>query len=305
MGSSYMQMDLISADDFEELDYLFHVFLVDRKIWLFGTGEYAKSFFRFLHECEVQVEGFVVSDRKNNPLVFMGKKVIDAEQFRELYCSGGYRTGLILTVSSAYYGEIFPFMMYMKDDLYMPKEIYKRFAKEHCGTVSNIELSFPLVDFCKGISCYGCTAGAPIAERRIYEVFQFQHDISKMHSLLGDRITRINFTGGDVFLHPELAKLTEMARGYYPDAEISFSINGIGMDKQSDELWRRLGKCGVKMVWTLYPVDYPDYADVMKKIKEIAGDGISFAVQGDSAGDTKTSWRMPFDMYNKSEGVSP
>ena len=50
MGSSYMGFDQISESDFDELDHLFHEFLPDREIWLFGKGNYAMSFFRFLKE---------------------------------------------------------------------------------------------------------------------------------------------------------------------------------------------------------------------------------------------------------------
>ncbi len=51
MASTYMGMNLITEEDFEEQDYLFDKFLVDREIWLLGTGNVAESFYRYFLEC--------------------------------------------------------------------------------------------------------------------------------------------------------------------------------------------------------------------------------------------------------------
>lgn len=169
------------------------------------------------------------------------------------------------------------------------------------GVHPNLELSFPIIDYCEEIACYGCTAGAPIAERKIYEVDQFKKDIGTLYKTLGKKVDRINFTGGDVFLHPHLAELTEYVRKIYPEVSISFSVNGIGFDRQEDSLWERLGKCGLILYWTLYPIDYPDYENTIDKIKRLSKNRVEIFVQGDSAGEGKSSWLIPFCMKEKSK----
>ncbi|MCI8294319.1 MAG: radical SAM protein [Lachnospiraceae bacterium] len=305
MGSSYMGFDQISESDFDELDHLFHEFLPDREIWLFGTGNYAMSFFRFLKECGVETEGFVVTDADRFSDGFMGKQVISRAEFRRHYeaVHSKDKIGMLLTVKSSYYGELYPALMYLKEDLYIPKESYLRYAQEHCGEIyGGVELCFPIIDYCQGIACYGCTAGAPIAKKKIYELAEFEKDNVELYKLLGrENVKGINFTGGDVFLHPHLAELTELIRSLYPDIPISFSINGIGLDKQKDGLWRRLGKCDVHLNWTLYPICYPDYEEVFEKIGKLGNGGLHFLVQGDSVGESKSSWYIPFDRERKSK----
>lgn len=252
------------------------------------------------------MEGFVVSDPSSCTELFCGKKVISREAFRNYYkeVKGKRKIGLLLTVNSKYYGELYPALMYLKEDLYMPKQLYMQYAYEHCGNVisgEGIELSIPIIDYCKGISCYGCTAGAPVAEKKKYEFPQFKRDIYDMYHILGDKVNRINLTGGDVFLHPNLAEMTEEIRKLYPEAFISFSVNGIGFDQQEDSLWKRLGECGVTLFWTLYPISYPDYGDTFEKIKRLGKGRIIIYVQGDSGGEGKSSWKIPFNRKKKSE----
>lgn len=52
MGSSYMGFDQITKNDFEELDYLFQEYIPNREIWLFGKGNFAESFSRFMGNAE-------------------------------------------------------------------------------------------------------------------------------------------------------------------------------------------------------------------------------------------------------------
>lgn len=306
MGSSYMGFNQISQADFDELDFLFHEFMPKREMWIFGTGNYAMSFFRFLKECVGdRIKGFVVTDASPFPDGFMGKPVISRLEFRRHYESdaSAKRIGLLLAVNSRYYGELYPELMYLKEDLYIPKESYLRFACEHCGNASGgVEISFPITDYCKGIACYGCMAGAPIAEKKIYELSQFKMDNIKLYEILGrENVKGINFTGGDIFLHPQLVEMTEFIRNLYPEAGISFSINGIGLDRLEDELWERLGKCEIYLNWTLYPIRYPDYGETFEKINRLGNGGLHFSVIGDSAGESKSSWKIPFDRKGKSE----
>lgn len=303
MASTYMGMNLITEEDFEELDYLFDKFFAGREIWLLGTGNVAESFCRYFLECGVEICGFVVSDSNRNPIKFMEKPVISMKQFKTYYEKEhqNRNIGLVFSLSDKYFSELFPNLMYLEDNLYLPKERYKQYAQEHCGKINGIELSFMLTTFCKGIACYGCGVGSPIARHKYYNLEQFEKDLSMLYALLGDQVYAINFTGGDVFQHPDLASFVEIARKYYPKQTISFCINGLGLDRLPDELWKRLGKCRVEMQWTLYPIDYPDYGEAIKKIKSLSNEGVSFLIVGDSSGDRKTSWRLPLNRKEKNK----
>lgn len=140
MGSSYMGFDQISKSDFEELDFLFQKFMNGREIWLFGTGQYAAAFFLFLKEGGGEygnIEGFVVSDTEENPKTFMGKKVVSRKEFYQYYMENSdKRIGLLLTINARYLGEVYPHLMYLRDDLYIPRQFYLQCACDRWGGTS-------------------------------------------------------------------------------------------------------------------------------------------------------------------------
>ena len=293
---SYMGMGAITDKDFEELDYLIEDYLPKKEeIWLFGTGRYAQAFYEFLKTCDIKITGFVVS-KVEEQCPFSSEPIISIEELRERYKEKNLT--VLLTVGGNYYGEVYPQLMFLGDDLYFLKSTWKEYAVDRCAT-DDIILSIHITDFCYGIACYGCGVGSPIAEKNIYEMEQFKKDNYKIKELLGERIKRMCFTGGDVFLHPQLLEMTEFIRTLYPDIEISFLINGILIEKQSDEFWKRMGKCRVRFEWTLYPIKYPDLAKRMKEIETLSEGGVLFTIIGDSMDEDKTSWTLPFSFHKQ------
>lgn len=61
------------------------------------------------------------------------------------------------------------------------------------------------------------------------------------------------------------------------------------------------GGGGVTLYWTLYPIAYPDYESTVERIKILGEGKIHIFVQGDSTGEGKSSWKIPFDMKKTSE----
>lgn len=161
-------MDEITEKDFIWLDDFFDQYLPSYKeVWLFGTGAFAQSFSRFLNICNVEISGFVVT----NPVerTVNEKPVKSVDEFKVYWKESQLKEKsitLLLTLSSRYYGEVYPRLMVMGKDLCMINEGYLKLAKERCGCIDEIILSMPLTNFCSGISCYGCSSAVPAVEQR-------------------------------------------------------------------------------------------------------------------------------------------
>ncbi|MCI8672359.1 MAG: hypothetical protein HFI89_02530 [Lachnospiraceae bacterium] len=299
---SYMGIGEIEKKDFEFLDVLFKEYIPSyNEIWLFGTGKYAMAFTRFLKICDIDIAGYVVSDK--NTISIKEKNVLSIEEFKEYKKKKngeGVKIALLLAVHNQYYGEIYPYIMSLGKDVCFIKRSYLDFAKEHCGKVDNIILSVVLTEFCRGILCYGCTSAVPIVkENCLYEARQFFIDIDKIYDLIGSKVECINFTGGDVFLHPQLIEIVEYTRKLFKTQLINFSINGILLSEQSEEFWSRLAKCNVELNWTLYPIEYSDLEETINVIKKVGG--IKLNINGDGGGEEKNSWKIPYTLKKQNK----
>lgn len=289
----------IGEKDFEFLDYLFNEYIpFYDEIWLFGTGKYASAFTRYLQTCDINVDGYVVSN--TNYKNIQGKRILSINEFKKYKNTRGSKIALLLTIHSRYYGEVYPYLMTLGKDVCFIKTAYLEYAQEHCGEIDDIILSVPLTEFCQGILCYGCTSCVPVIEQKYsYNFEQFCTDMTKIHSLIGLKIKYINFTGGDVFLHPRLIEIVEYTRNLYKNIPINFSINGVLLSKQTKEFWHRLGKCDVDLNWTLYPIQYPDLEETMNVITKI--NGVRLNIIGDSSGEEKNSWKLPYSFEKQNQ----
>lgn len=290
---SYMGMSDV-LDEFKELDELFDDFLLKRKaVYIFGHGRYAKAFSNYLKQCEISVYGYVVTcpvkEEKWNE-----EDIINIGELKKRYGAPNSSIVVLLCVDPKFYGEIYPYLMFLGEDLFLVKKLWLDMAVCRCGDKEKISLVIPVCDYCEGIACYGCTVASPIAEHTRYDFNQYISDMRQICKLIGERIIHVNFTGGDVFLHPLLIEFVEFARQMYPEAWISLSTNGIKFNDQTDEFWIRLGKCNVGLNWTLYPIVYPDYSELFDKIKLLTNGGVLFNIIGDGLGEGKNSWSIPY-----------
>ncbi|MCR5416434.1 MAG: radical SAM protein [Pseudobutyrivibrio sp.] len=288
---SYMNMNEIGEKDFEKLDMLFEEVIPNaEEIWLFGNGKIARAFDKYLQICDVKINGHVVSDdiHRNST----ENNTITLKEFKERYKKG--KTKLFLTIDSCYYSEILPKLLFLEDDLIYLNKVWKQNVLDRCGDVENITIIVPVCDFCAGIKCYGCTVAAPLSKSGMYNFDDYKKDLMKLKNLCGDNIQHINFTGGDVFLHPKFVEFVEYARDLFPRVFFSCSTNGVLFNTQQDDVWRRLGKCNITLNWTLYPVKYKDIEATVEKIDKLSESQINLQIIGDALDEDKNSWKIPY-----------
>ena len=72
------------------------------EIWIYGAGRIGKRVYRALEKAGFLLEGFLVSDRGNQPEVLYGRPVCTFEEFAE----PDEHTMVVVAMSEAYYNQI-------------------------------------------------------------------------------------------------------------------------------------------------------------------------------------------------------
>ena len=295
---SYMGMGEITPKHFEDNAYMFEQYIPRYdEIWLFGAGEYATAFYKFLYHFGVEPAGFVVSDLSNNCLA-TEKTVIDIKELKIRYQSSESKLAMLLTVSERFYSELMSSLGFMGEDLLIIPEKTKQCASYRFSSLKNITLCFPVAEHCN-LACYSCAACSPLADVNTYEFTQFERDVRRIRGLVNDSdVATVNFTGGDVFGNPRLTDFFSKARELFPTSRISISTNGIALNKQTDMFFELCANYKVAIDMTNYPISHG--FSINEMLNKSQTYGFEFNFFGDSSlTEDKSSWWIPFSMQGK------
>lgn len=96
-------------------------------------------------------------------------------------------------------------------------------------------LQFRVIDHCN-LNCKSCGS---VCNRDTPHNFvraeEFEKDVKQCHKYV-PVIGRIHILGGEPFLHPELGKILEVARGYYAETPITVVTNGLLVERMTEAL---------------------------------------------------------------------
>jgi hypothetical protein len=159
------------------------------------------------------------------------------------------------------------------------------------------EFIWNVVDNCN-LNCRSCSVFCPIAKEKSISVTDFERDILRIKELTkgGEGLKRINISGGEALLHPNLLDLITIARGVFPNTILRIGSNGILLSRQNDEFWDTLGKNRAVIIITRYPIKL-DWKTINKKSDEF---GVEIEYQGLEIGK-KTTHYMPLDLEGKQD----
>lgn len=260
----FFDIERIKKKDFEILDVLFDIFIPKHKeIWLYGCGISGKSYFYFLQECGVHVNGFIQTtsppeDMRIRIYEEFGVPVVSVEDFRK-HWKPSKKVGVLLTLHEKYYEEIMPILRFLGKDLFEVGRS-KYICQNHMREIETC--SFQIVDHCN-LACYACNVAAPIAKKKFMDFKNFSRDIELLHHAVGDRIKRLGITGGEALLHPECRSFLRKAREVFQNSQIELLTNGILLGSQSVDFWENLRDYNITINMTRYPVNYPDFDKVI------------------------------------------
>ena len=135
----------------------------------------------------------------------------------------------------------------------------------HCAKVSDasdlLYLETHVADTCN-LKCRGCMHFSNIATKPNFPDLQrFAQDFKRLSELFSN-IFIIRLMGGEPLLNQNLGDYIEIARQYFPRAELRVVTNGLLIPSQPDRLWDVMRKYYASM-------DISPYPPTMKMIKQL------------------------------------
>ena len=129
-------------------------------------------------------------------------------------------------------------------------------------------------------SCAGCLAAAPIAEEGYAEIGTISRVSKWMLKMnYGNSCLKIDISGGDPMLHPELEKICEILRGDHPAARIFVRCNGLNIDKMTNERWEAFKKYEIAVDVRSYNLKNLSYWRAEGELKGVPTDAFEFGVE--------------------------
>lgn len=136
-------------------------------------------------------------------------------------------------------------------------------------------LDIRLVDHCN-LNCIGCNAYSPLAQECYLDIDSFESDINRLHSLIGDRLIRLNLMGGEPLLHPNAESFAGIARSAFPESRINYTTNGLKVFSMPDSFWKALRDNDIELRYTRYPIDF----DYDKMVEYVHSKGVNAIYSG-------------------------
>lgn len=120
-----------------------------------------------------------------------------------------------------------------------------------------------LVEHCN-LKCKYCSHFSSIAEKHFYNVEQYEKDMKQLAYVTKGRVSEIQLTGGETLLHPEIVKLINITRYYFPESNISILTNGILLNTMKNDFWKACSSKDICLTPTIYPIKI-DWEPVFEK----------------------------------------
>lgn len=118
------------------------------------------------------------------------------------------------------------------------------------------------------LCCANCCMFSGLADKHTkVDYSATERALYKLKNII-KRIIRIDLTGGEPFLNPELAKYCTLIRSIFPDSNIHIQTNGTLVTSMSEELEKTLIKNSICLRVAYYPNLGPNIDDIMEYLNE-------------------------------------
>jgi hypothetical protein len=136
-------------------------------------------------------------------------------------------------------------------------------AKRRLKPRKRLRFETDVVGHCN-LNCKCCNHFSPLVDALYVKPEDFERDFSRLSDLAGRDNENIDLMGGEPLLHPEIARLSAIARKYF-DGPINIVTNGLLLEKMNDDFWEACRENNIQIIVTSYPVKLNH-----KHIKELA-----------------------------------
>ncbi len=242
-GNVYVDVTLNENQvDVTDMNNMLTFIKTHKNVYLFGNGLCGTGMRKYFEVCGYRnIIGNITSDT-------ISRVVEEYEKGRD---------GIIFTLKSDYYQEIFPAIwgkIAIGDVLFLKertKQIFiHTFSKEYLD--NHMWLTLPLALHCN-INCASCNMFSPLCEPKVYTLRDVKKDMEKMKHI-NVKFNRINISGGEPFLNPEIVEILEYIRSEFPNLKIDVYTNGLLLHKLPDNKLEALSKCRAEFHITEYGI---------------------------------------------------
>ncbi|MDO4674674.1 radical SAM protein [Campylobacter sp.] len=104
------------------------------------------------------------------------------------------------------------------------------------------------------LNCFGCNHFSQIAEEAFTDPAAFEKDMKQLAKITGGWVGVFRLMGGEPLLHPQCSKFFKITRKYFPKSDIWLVTNGLLLEKQEGDFWKRAKENRVQIRPTKYPL---------------------------------------------------
>ena len=142
------------------------------------------------------------------------------------------------------------------------------------NVIRNAGLEVHLVDHCN-LKCRSCMHYSPIMEPFFVDIGRLENDFKVLALKEHGFFKRIRLMGGEPLLHPEIEKIVNISRYYFPKKKIVLVTNGIMLEQMKQSFYDTLKKNNILLKITKYPINL-DYG---KMTKMLLDKGVTFKLK--------------------------
>ncbi|GHU05617.1 hypothetical protein FACS1894147_11970 [Spirochaetia bacterium] len=149
-------------------------------------------------------------------------------------------------------------------------------------------------DHCN-LNCKGCEHFSSVANVKFLDINIFERDCVRLSELTNKKIEELGIVGGEPLLHPEITKIFDIARKYFPLDRILILTNGLLLLKVEDNFWENCRKNNIIVTITKYPIKL-DFQAIENKAQ---CHNVKMEYMGSTGAIIKTMRINPLDLEGK------
>ena len=126
-----------------------------------------------------------------------------------------------------------------------------------------------------------------MADEEYVDINELASDLKRLSELSAGEVHHINILGGEPLLHPEITKIIEIVRHYFPYGNIYLVTNGVLLNRMDESFWKQCKQSNIVIAPTQYPIkiNYDEIQDM-----EFLSRPIPFCRYCDTFASEKIEW---------------
>ena len=147
-------------------------------------------------------------------------------------------------------------------------------------------LDIEVTEHCN-LNCKSCGSFAPLADEEYVDINELASDLKRLSELSAGEVHHINILCGEPLLHPEITKIIEIVRHYFPYGNIYLVTNGVLLNRMDESFWQQCKQSNIVIEPTQYPIkiNYDEIQDM-----EFLSRPIPFCRYCDTFASEKIEW---------------